>query len=400
MNPSTDGVSSVPDLETLQKRALAWTQELVSIPSVTGTTSDALDFVETQARGLGFTCERIRGGPVGGPVTDNLYARLGSGHPAIAFAGHVDVVPTGPHEDWTSPPFTPDLRGGRMYGRGTADMKSAICCFLAAVEAFLEKSMLNDAGSLVLLITGDEEGPATHGTSLILKVLRERGIELDFCVTGEPTSQKVLGDVAKIGRRGSMHGEITVNGKQGHTGYPQLAVNAANQLTYLLHGLVNLELDDGSEHFEPSNLEITGIDLSTNVGNIIPGTARARFNLRFNDLHTTKGLIQRLDEALEKAAGGSIQFDVTYTTSGESFLTEPGRLTDTLAQAVETVVGISPSLETGGGTSDSRFICRACPVVDFGLVGISMHQRDEWINIVDLGHLTAIYREMIRRLLT
>ena len=371
---------------------VALTQDLIRCPSVTPEEGGALDLLQEVLEGLGFTCHRLRFSDAGTPDVDNLYARLGDGAPNLCFAGHTDVVPPGPVESWSSDPFSGEIRDGVVQGRGAADMKGAIACWVAAVARRLDKGPID--GSISLLITGDEEGPAINGTAKILHWLVERDETLDACITGEPTNPEVLGEMVKIGRRGSLNGLLTVEGIQGHVAYPHLADNAAHRLVAMLDALVAEPLDEGSEHFQPSVLQVTGIESGMEATNIIPGSARAAFNARFNDLHTSETLTAMLSKRLDKAAGGAA-YGLEIKVSGESFYTPPGPLSDLVGDAVEKVLGTRPELSTTGGTSDSRFIKDHCPVLDFGLVGQTMHKIDERVAVTDIENLTAIYEAVI-----
>lgn len=371
---------------------VALTQDLIRCPSVTPEEGGALDLLQEVLEGLGFTCHRLKFSDAGTPDIDNLYARLGDAAPNLCFAGHTDVVPPGPVERWSSDPFSGEIRNGEVHGRGAADMKGAIACWIAAVARRLEKGPI--PGSISLLITGDEEGPAVNGTVKMLQWLDEQGETLDACITGEPTNPETLGEMMKIGRRGSLNGTLTVQGTQGHVAYPHLADNAAHRLVAMLDALIAEPLDQGSEHFQPSVLQVTGIESGMEATNIIPGSARAAFNARFNDLHTSESLTAMLRARLDKAAGGAA-YGLDIKVSGESFYTPPGPLSDLVATAVEKVLGIRPELSTTGGTSDSRFIKDHCPVLDFGLVGQTMHKVDERVAIADIENLTAIYEAAI-----
>jgi succinyl-diaminopimelate desuccinylase len=301
-------------------------------------------------------------------------------------------VPTGGAEAWSFDPFGATLHDGALCGRGAVDMKGAIAAFITAAQAFLDERGGDFAGSISLLITGDEEGEAINGTRKVLEWLEERGERLDACLVGEPTSAQSLGDMIKIGRRGSMTGRLAVHGTQGHTAYPHLADNAAHRLVAMLHGLTTAKLDCGSEHFPPSTLQVSTIDIGNPASNVIPATARAVFNIRFNDRWSSEALGGWLAERLD-AVGGRYTLDTVV--SGESFLVAPGPLTDRLAKAIRCVTGRSPELSTTGGTSDARFIQAYCPVVEFGLVGLTMHKVDERVALADLADLTAIYRSFL-----
>jgi succinyl-diaminopimelate desuccinylase len=364
---------------------------LIRRPSVTPKDEGAQAVVAAALEGLGFTCHRLAFGD-GDAKVENLYARFGAGRPNLCFAGHTDVVPAGPAEDWSSAPFAGVFRDGMLYGRGAVDMKGAIAAFVCAAERFLGESGAGLAGSISLLITGDEEGAAENGTKKVLDWLGRRGEALDACVVGEPTSAAALGDMIKIGRRGSLTGRLSVRGRQGHTAYPQLADNAAHRLVRMLHGLTTAELDQGSAHFQPSSLQVATIDIGNPAANVIPGEARAVFNIRFNDRWTGESLKQWLVTRLDDIGG---DYTLAATVSGESFLMPPGRVSDTLAAAIQQVTGRTPEFSTTGGTSDARFIRACCPLVEFGLVGQTMHQADERVDLADLALLTEIYRNFL-----
>ena len=372
--------------------------ELIRRPSVTPKDEGALDVVAARLERLGFTCHRLvfdDPGPSGTvePIV-NLYARYGAGRPNLCFAGHTDVVPAGPAEAWSFEPFAADLRDGVLCGRGAVDMKGAIAAFIAAAERFLAARGENFAGSLSLLITGDEEGVAVNGTKKVLEWLRQRGEALDACVVGEPTSAQALGDMIKIGRRGSMTGRLTVEGVQGHVAYPHLVDNAAHRLVALLHALTTSPIDQGTEHFQPSSLQVTTIDIGNPATNVVPGIARATFNIRFNDTWSSETLEAWVEQ---KFATVGAKYSVKWEVSGESFLVPPGIVSDCLGAAIGAVTGRKPELSTTGGTSDARFIHAYCPVAEFGLVGQTMHKADERVDIIDLAQLTAIYEAFLDR---
>jgi succinyl-diaminopimelate desuccinylase len=360
---------------------------LIRRPSVTPKDEGALDIVAAALEKLGFTCHRLVFADV-----HNLYARRGDGRPNLCFAGHTDVVPAGAAESWSFDPFAATVREGALCGRGAVDMKGAIAAFIAAAQCYLAKRGRDFDGSISLLLTGDEEGEAVNGTRKVLEWLAARGETVDACVVGEPTSAQSLGDMIKIGRRGSMTGRLTVHGAQGHTAYPHLADNAAHRLIAMLHALTTTELDRGSRHFQPSMLQVSTIDIGNPASNVIPATARAVFNIRFNDRWTSEKLKTWLAERLD-AAGGRYTLDLSV--SGESFLVAPGMLSDCLAEAIRRVTGRTPELSTTGGTSDARFIQAYCPVAEFGLVGQTMHKVDERVELSDLAELTAIYHTFL-----
>jgi len=368
------------------------TRDLIRCPSVTPEEAGALDLLQRELERLGFTCHRLKFSQAGTADVDNLYARIGDGAPNLCFAGHTDVVPPGPANSWSAEPFAGELRDGMIWGRGAVDMKGAIACFVAAAARHLEKGPL--AGSISLLITGDEEGPAINGTRKMLQWLAERGERPDACITGEPTNPERLGEMVKIGRRGSLNATLTVAGVQGHVAYPHLADNAAHRLVEMLDALLAAPLDEGTEHFEPSVLQVTGIESGGEATNIIPGHAQATFNVRFNDRYSSESLAAELRRRLD-AAGEGAHYTLDVQVSGESFYTPPGALSDLVGDAVEAVMGFRPELGTAGGTSDSRFIKDHCPVVDFGLVGQTMHKADERVAVADIEALTAIYEAVL-----
>ena len=360
---------------------------LIRRPSVTPKDEGALDLVAAALEQLGFDCHSLVFGDI-----HNLYARRGNGRPNLCFAGHTDVVPTGAAEAWSFDPFSASLRDGALCGRGAVDMKGAIAAFVAAVERFLNQRGQDFAGSISLLITGDEEGDAINGTRKVLDWLKERGESIDACLVGEPTSAQSLGDMIKIGRRGSMTGRLTVHGVQGHAAYPHLADNAAHHLVAMLHALTTAELDRGSERFQPSTLQVSTIDIGNPATNVIPATARAAFNIRFNDCWTSSKLERWLRQRLDEAGG---RYTLDISVSGEAFVVAPGRLSDCLAEAIRRITGRTPELSTTGGTSDARFIRAYCPVAEFGLVGLTMHKVDERVELSDLAALTAIYHTFL-----
>jgi succinyl-diaminopimelate desuccinylase len=348
-----------------------------------------MDVVEGALAGLGFACRRMRFGEI-----ENLYARRGTARPHLCFAGHTDVVPVGDAGAWTHGPFTATVSEGVLHGRGAVDMKSAIAAFIAAVERVLARG--EPAGSISLLITGDEEGVAENGTRAVVAALAAEGEAIDHCVVGEPTSSAVLGDMIKIGRRGSLNAAITVEGIQGHVAYPHRAANPVPVLVRLLASLQARALDAGYDGFQPSNLEITTIDVGNAASNVIPARATARLNIRFNPAHTGAALADWLvTEAQAAAAGFPGQVTVTPRISGEAFITRPGDFTALAAGAVEAVTGMAPELSTTGGTSDARFIRALCPVVELGLVGATMHAVDERAPVAEIEALGRIYERLI-----
>jgi succinyl-diaminopimelate desuccinylase len=369
--------------------------ELIRRPSVTPRDEGAIDIVARHLEDLGFICNHlVFGGEDGSDAIANLYARYGTGRPNLCFAGHTDVVPPGAAEAWSVDPFSGTLSEGQLWGRGAVDMKGAIAAFIAAAQCWLAERGADFGGSISLLITGDEEAAGINGTKKVLEWLAARGEALDGCIVGEPTSAAALGDMIKIGRRGSLTGSLRVHGVQGHTAYPQFADNAAHRLVTLLHALTTAELDRGSTHFQPSTLQVSTIDIGNPAANVIPAEARAVFNIRFNDCWTGMRLEEWLRERLEQA-GGAGRYTLDMSVSGESFLTAPGTVCTALAAAIHQVTGRTPELSTTGGTSDARFIHAYCPVAEFGLVGQTMHKIDERVDLADLATLTEIYRTFI-----
>ena len=365
-------------------------QALIRCASVTPDDAGAIDLLAGALQRLGFTCHRVDSA-TGGPRIANLYARLGDGGPNFCFAGHTDVVPVG--KGWSVEPFAAEVIDGKLFGRGASDMKGAIACFVAAVARFLAEG--KPRGSISLLITGDEEGPAVDGTVKVLDWLEARGETLDACLVGEPTNPRALGDGIKIGRRGSLNARLTVFGSQGHAAYPHLADNPIPRLLDMLNRLTEHPLDQGSDHFQASTLALTTIDVGNPATNVIPAEARAGFNIRFNDLHSGASLERWIRDTVAQAGG---EVEIKVEVSGESFLTPPGALSEAIAQATFEVTGLRPEASTSGGTSDARFIKNHCAVVEFGLVGQTMHKSDEHVSIADMEALTEIYRRVLIRL--
>lgn len=375
---------------------VALLQALLRCPSVTPHEGGALDFLQGVLTQLGFTCHRLPfGGDDGTARVDNLYARLGDTAPHLCFAGHTDVVPPGDVAAWRFDPFSGDIIDGEICGRGAADMKGPIACYVAALAQKLAEGKLH--GSVSFLITGDEEGPAINGTRKVLEWLDARGEKIDFCLVGEPTSSARLGDMMKIGRRGSLTGYLSVRGVQGHVAYPDRADNPVPKMLRLLDALESLKLDDGSEHFQPSNLEIVTVDTGNAADNVIPAEVRAVFNIRFNDRWTGAALTEALAARLATTGVNQNDYDVKWRLSGESFYTPPARDAALLAEAITEVTGRTPDPSTTGGTSDARFIRRLCPVIEFGIVGSTMHKTDERVRLADVEDLTRIYRRFIDR---
>lgn len=372
--------------------ALDLAQALIRRPSVTPADEGAQDVLADALNALGFVCHDLPFSEDGTPDVRNLYARLGTGAPHFCFAGHTDVVPVGDRDSWTVDPFGAEVIDGKLYGRGASDMKSAIAAFISAASGFLNRQDGTFDGSISLLITGDEEGPAINGTVKVLGWMAEQGEQPDVCLVGEPTNPLKLGEMVKIGRRGSLTGTLTVHGIQGHTAYPHLADNPAHRIVNMLQAITETPLDEGTDHFQPSNLQLTTIDIGNPATNVIPASAKAGFNVRFNDLHTGAGIEAWIRDKLD-AIGGDHELDIRI--SGEAFLTPPGDFSAMLSRAIETRTGLSPDLSTTGGTSDARFIKDTCPVAEFGLIGQTMHKVDEHILVKDLEDLTAIYGDVL-----
>jgi succinyl-diaminopimelate desuccinylase len=366
---------------------------LVRCPSVTPADAGAQGVLADALEPLGFAVERPRFAAGGEPAIDNLFARLGEAAPNLAFAGHTDVVPPGDLDAWTVDPFGAEIRDGWLYGRGVVDMKGEIACFVAAIARYLERHG-RPKGSISILVTGDEEGPAVNGTVELLRWAAAEGHHFDGCIVAEPTSVEALGDTAKIGRRGSLTVTLEARGKQGHVGYPHLADNAAHRIVAVLHRLMTEPLDTGTEHFEPSSLQVTTIDIGNPASNVVPARARAVLNIRYNERQSPETLRRRIETAIA-AAGGKVE--ARYSEGANAFLSTPGELAARLAASVEAVTGRRPQLSTTGGTSDARFIQAYCPVIELGLVGATIHQADERVALDDLERLTLIYLDFLER---
>jgi succinyl-diaminopimelate desuccinylase len=367
---------------------LQLSQALIRCASVTPADAGALEVVQGALTAVGFSCVRLTFSEPGTADVDNLYARIGSAAPNFCFAGHIDVVPVGDAAAWTTDPFGGEVRGERLYGRGAADMKTAIACFIAAAGRFALRHGPRLGGSISLLITGDEEGPAINGTRKVLSWLKGRGERLDSCLVGEPTNPAELGEMIKIGRRGSLNAMLTVHGVQGHAAYPHLADNPIPRLLQILGVLSGARLDGGTGYFDPSHLAITSIDVGNSAANVIPARAQASFNIRFNDRHTCESLRAWIDHCCAEVGG---RYTLDTECSGEAFLTPPGAFSEVIAGAVTAVTGRTPALSTTGGTSDARFIKDVCPVAEFGMVGETAHKVDENVLVADLARLTAVY---------
>jgi succinyl-diaminopimelate desuccinylase len=382
--------------------ALSIARDLIRCPSVTPADAGALGVLETALNAAGFICHRVTFSEEGIADVDNLYARIGTEGPHITFAGHTDVVPPGDESAWSVGAFSGEVKDGFLHGRGAVDMKGGIACSVAAV---LEHLAANDGkprsdgkGSISFLITGDEEDVSINGTIKLLKWAAERGETFDHCVLGEPSNVETLGDTIKVGRRGSQSGTLYVDGVQGHVAYPHRAANPVPDISRLIVAISDEPLDHGSAQFQASNLEFTSVDVGNKANNVIPGEARAKFNIRYNDNHTQASLRELVETRLTKACGNRIKARIVWEPSNSNvFVTKPGPFTELAVSAIEEVTGRKPELSTSGGTSDARFISSYCPVIEFGLVGQTMHQVDERVPVKDLEKLTQVYRGILTR---
>jgi succinyl-diaminopimelate desuccinylase len=382
--------------------AVSIARDLVRCPSVTPADAGALGVLERLLTAAGFEVHRVTFGEPGTTDIDNIYARIGTKAPHITFAGHTDVVPPGDETAWTHGAFSGDLKDGYLYGRGAVDMKGGIACSIAAVLQYLAdhggKPREDGRGSISFLITGDEEDISVNGTIKLLQWVAARGEKFDHCVLGEPSNVEVLGDTIKVGRRGSQSGTLYVDGVQGHVAYPHRAANPVPDISRLIVALSDEPLDHGSAQFQASNLEFTSVDVGNTANNVIPGQARAKFNIRYNDNHTQASLRELVEMRLTKACGNRIRARIVWEPSNSNvFVTKPGPFTDLAVSAIEEVTGRKPELSTSGGTSDARFISSYCPVIEFGLVGQTMHQVDERVPVRDLERLTKVYRGILAR---
>jgi succinyl-diaminopimelate desuccinylase len=378
--------------------ALAIARDLLRCPSVTPADAGALGVLETVLKDAGFEVQRVTFSEPGAADIDNLYARTGTSAPHINFAGHTDVVPPGDEAAWTRGAFSGDVKDGLLYGRGAVDMKGGIACSVAAALEYLAAHGGRPKGSISFLITGDEEDIAVNGTVKLLQWAAARGEKFDHCVLGEPSNVEKIGDCIKIGRRGSLSGTLIVDGIQGHVAYPQRASNPVPDIAALIVALGSEPLDHGSAAFQASNLEFTSVDVGNLASNVIPAQACAKFNIRFNDLHNQASLRELIELRLARAGGNRIRAHIAWEPSNSDvFVTKPGAFTDLVVSAIAEVTGRKPDLNTGGGTSDARFISRYCPVIEFGLVGQTMHQVDERTPVADLETLTKIYRGVLDR---
>jgi len=369
-------------------------QRLIRCRSVTPEEGGALTLLESVLRPAGFICHRLTMTEPGTPDVENLYARLGTGKPHLCFAGHTDVVPVGDDMSWSRPPFAAEIVDGVLYGRGAADMKGAIACFVAAALDHVHDGLRR--GSISFLITGDEEGPGINGTAKVLEWMRARGEVIDACLVGEPTSSKAVGDEIKIGRRGSVSVALTIHGKQGHAAYAHLADNPVPKLARMIDRLCSSPLDAGTPRFQPSSVEATVVSVPNSATNVIPAWARASFSIRYNDLHTRQKIEAWVRGHCEDVATAmAARFSLAFSGTHDVFLTEPGPLADTMRRAVEAVTGPAPALTTAGGASDACFIHKYCPVIELGLCNATVHQVDERVPVADLVTLTEIYRRFV-----
>ena len=367
-------------------------QALIRCPSVTPVDAGVLGTLQKELEALGFQCHRLVFSEIGTPDVDNLFARIGEGEPHFCFAGHTDVVPTGDLKSWSADPFGAEIVEGRLFGRGAVDMKSAVACFAAAAARFLEERGRRFKGSISLLITNDEEAVSINGTRKVLKWLAERGDRISASIVGEPTNAGRLGDMAKIGRRGNLNAYLSVFGAQGHTAYPHLADNPIPRMAKMLDAITSEEIDKGNEHFQPTILQVTSVDVGNPALNVIPARVEVKMNSRFNTLQSPQSLERWLRERFDRAGG---KYELKVEPSGDAFLTQPGPLSDLVAGVIHQVLGQRPALTTTGGTSDARFIKDYCPVIEFGLVGQTMHKVDENTTIADIVKLADIYKAIL-----
>src|SRR3954462_3789286 len=382
--------------------ALAIARDLIRCPSVTPADAGALGVLERLLKNAGFEVHRVTFSETGTADIDNLYARIGNSAPHISFAGHTDVVPPGDETAWTLGAFSGQVKDGFLYGRGAVDMKGGIACSIAAVLQYLAdhggKPREDGGGSISFLITGDEEDISVNGTIKLFQWVAARGEKFDHCVLGEPSNVEVLGDTIKVGRRGSQSGTLYVDGVQGHVAYPHRAANPVPDISRLIVAISDEPLDHGRAQFQASNLQFTSVDVGNPANNVIPGQARAKFNIRFNDNHTQASLRELVEMRLTKACGNRIRARIVWEPSNSNvFVTKPGPFTELAVSAIEEVTGRKPELSTSGGTSDARFISSYCPVIEFGLVGQTMHQVDERVPVRDLEQLTKVYRGILAR---
>jgi succinyl-diaminopimelate desuccinylase len=371
-------------------------KELIKFPTVTPVDAGIMKFLEKKLKSLGFKTKILEFKEKNSKPVKNLYARLGNKGPNFCYAGHLDVVPAGNLKDWTVNPFKPSVKKGYLIGRGANDMKSSIAAFVSAVNNFVgNKRKFN--GSISLLITGDEEGDAINGTKKVVDYLRKKKEKIDFCLVGEPTNPNKLGEMIKIGRRGSMTGRLSIIGVQGHVAYPQRANNPSTALVQILKELKEIKFDNGTKDFQPTNLEVTKINIDNSADNVIPGLANAKFNIRFNNKHTSSSIKRKIDTIIKKISDkNKSKYKIDYSVSGEAFLTKPNNTTFMIRDIIKKITKIKPQLSTTGGTSDARFIRKIAPCLEFGLVGKTMHKVDEAVSLSDLKKLTLIYSNILQ----
>ena len=371
-------------------------KELIKFPTVTPIDAGIMKFLEKKLKILGFKTKILEFREKNSKPVKNLYARLGNQSPNFCYAGHLDVVPAGNLKEWTVNPFKPSVKKGHLIGRGANDMKSSIAAFVSAVSNFVEKNRKFN-GSISLLITGDEEGVAINGTKKVVDYLKKKKEKIDFCLVGEPTNPNKLGEMIKIGRRGSMNGRLSVIGVQGHVAYPQRANNPSTTLVQILKELKSIKFDNGTKDFQPTNLEITKINIDNSADNVIPGLANAKFNIRFNNKHTSTSIKKKIDKIIKKISiKNKSKYKIDYSVSGEAFLTKPNSTTFMIRDIIKKITKINPQLSTTGGTSDARFIRKIAPCLEFGLVGKTMHKVDEAVSLSDLKKLTLIYSNILQ----
>ena len=381
-------------MRTLNELKLA--KELIKFPSITPVDAGIMRFLEKKLKKLGFKTKILEFKEKGFKPVKNLYARVGTKEPNFCYAGHLDVVPPGIIKDWTINPFKPSVKNNHLIGRGANDMKSSVAAFVSAVSIFLSKNKKFN-GSISLLITGDEEGDAVNGTKKVVEYLKKRKEKINFCLVGEPTNPNKLGEMIKIGRRGSLTGKIKIIGEQCHVAYQYRGNNPSTSLVQILKEIKDIKFDKGNKHFQPTNLEVTKISINNNVDNVIPGTAEATFNIRFNNIHSSNSIKKRLNKIFKRITRkNKSKFKIDYRVSGEAFLTRPNKTTFMIQRIIEKITKLKPKLSTTGGTSDLRFIRKISPGLEFGLVGKTMHKVDEAVSINDLKNLTRIYESILQ----
>ncbi len=381
-------------MQTFNELQLA--KELIRYPSVTPIDAGVMKFLEKKLKKLGFKTKILEFKEKNTKPVKNLYARLGSKGPNFCYAGHLDVVPAGNLRDWTVNPFRPSIKKGHLIGRGANDMKSSIAAFVSAISIFVKNNKKFN-GSISLLITGDEEGVAINGTKKVVEYLKKRKEKIDFCLVGEPTNPNKLGEMIKIGRRGSMNGRLSVIGIQGHVAYPHRANNPSTALVQILKELKEIKFDKGTKNFQPTNLEVTKINIDNTADNVIPGLANATFNIRFNNKHSSNSIKTKINKILKKICHkNKSNYKIEYSVSGEAFLTKPNQTTYMIQDIIKKITKIKPELSTTGGTSDARFIRKIAPCLEFGLVGKTMHKVDEAVSLNDLKKLTLIYSNILK----